>query len=151
MISRLFKFNGGVHPPQHKLESANTPIAGVAMPERLVLPLRQHVGKVAKLQVAVGDKVLKGQVLAIADGMISAAVHAPTSGVIAAIDEQLIPHASGLPDVCITLEADGEDCWIARQTLDYRALPKAAVIARLRDAGVVGLGGGDLSFARQTA
>lgn len=141
MISRLFKFNGGVHPPQHKLESANTPIAGVVMPKRLVLPLRQHVGNVAKLQVAVGDKVLKGQVLAIADGMISAAVHAPTSGVIAAIDEQLIPHASGLPDVCITLEADGEDRWIARQALDYRALPKAEVIARLRDAGVVGLGG----------
>jgi len=141
MISRLFKFNGGVHPPQHKLESANTPIVSVPIPKRLVLPLRQHVGNVAKLQVAVGDKVLKGQVLAVADGMISAAVHAPTSGVIAAIDEQLIPHASGLPDVCITLEADGEDRWIARQALDYRALSKAEVIARLRDAGVVGLGG----------
>ena len=141
MISRLFKFNGGVHPPQHKLESANTPIVTVSMPRRLVLPLRQHVGNISKLQVAVGDRVLKGQLLAIADGMISAAVHAPTSGTIAAIEEQLIPHASGLPDHCITLEADGEDRWIERQPLDFRALPKADVIARLRDAGVVGLGG----------
>lgn len=141
MISRLFKFNGGVHPPEHKLESAQHPISVVPMPRRLVLPLRQHVGNVAKVQVAVGDKVLKGQVLALADGMISAAVHAPTSGTIAAIDEQLIPHASGLPDLCITLEPDGEDCWIKRQPLDYRTLSKADVIARLREAGVVGLGG----------
>jgi electron transport complex protein RnfC len=141
MISRLFKFNGGVHPPQHKLESANSPIASVPMPRRLVLPLRQHVGNVSKLQVAVGDQVLKGQLLAAADGMISAAVHAPTSGTIVAIDEQLIPHASGLPDLCITLEADGEDRWIDHAPLDYRQLPKAEVIARLRDAGVVGLGG----------
>lgn len=141
MISRLFKFNGGVHPPEHKLESASSPISAVPMPKRLVLPLRQHVGNVAKVQVAVGEKVLKGQLLAVADGMISAAVHAPTSGSIVAIDEQLIPHASGLPDMCITLEADGEDRWVEREALDYRSLPKAEVIARLRDAGVVGLGG----------
>lgn len=141
MISRLFKFNGGVHPPEHKLESASNPIVLVPMPKRLVLPLRQHVGNISKVQVAVGDKVLKGQVLAIADGMISAAVHAPTSGVIAAIDEQLIPHASGLPDICITLEADGEDRWIEHGALDFRSLPKQEVNSRLRDAGVVGLGG----------
>jgi len=141
MISRLFKFHGGVHPPEHKLESTTSPIRAVAMPKRLVLPLRQHVGNVSKLLVATGDHVLKGQLLAAADGMISAAVHAPTSGTIVAIDEQLIPHASGLPDLCITLEADGEDRWITRQALDYRQLDKGAVLETLRQAGVVGLGG----------
>lgn len=141
MISRLFKFHGGVHPPEHKLESTTSPIRAVPMPQRLLLPLRQHVGNVAKLQVAVGDRVLKGQLLAAADGMISAAVHAPTSGTVAAIDEQLIPHASGLPDLCITLETDGEDRWIEHQALDYRRLEKSVVIETLRQAGVVGLGG----------
>jgi Na+-translocating ferredoxin:NAD+ oxidoreductase subunit C len=141
MMQGLFKFHGGVHPPEHKLESTTAPIRAVPMPQRLVLPLRQHVGNVAKLQVAVGDRVQKGQLLAAADGMISAAVHAPTSGTVTAIAEQLIPHASGLPDLCITLQADGEDRWIEHQPLDYRNLDKSAVLEKLRQAGVVGLGG----------
>jgi electron transport complex protein RnfC len=141
MIARLFKFNGGVHPPEHKLESTSRPIRPVAMPTRLVLPLRQHVGNLPKLRVAVGDHVLKGQLLAEPEGVISAAVHAPTSGIIAALDEQPIPHPSGLPDVCITLQTDGADRWIERAALDHRALGTAEVVERLRMAGVVGLGG----------
>ena len=141
MISRLFKFNGGVHPSQHKLESTKAPITMVAMPDRLVLPLRQHVGNMAKLQVEVGERVRKGQLLAMADGQISAAVHAPTSGTIVSVQDQLIPHPSGLPDICITLNADGQDRWIEHQILDYRSLAKSEVIQRMADAGVVGLGG----------
>jgi electron transport complex protein RnfC len=141
MIFKLFKFYGGVHPPEHKLESTLLPVRQIQLPKKLVLPLRQHIGSVGKLQVAVGDHVLKGQLLAAAEGMISAAVHAPTSGTISAIDEQLIPHASGLPDLCITLQADGEDRWVGHQALDYRNLKKSEVIDALRQAGVVGLGG----------
>lgn len=117
------------------------PIAAVPLPQRLVLPLRQHVGKAAKPLVAVGDHVLKGQLLAAADGTISSTIHAPTSGRVAAIGEALIPHASGLPDTCITLEADGKDSWIHHLPMDYRATPRLDVIARLRDCGAVGLGG----------
>ena len=141
MISRLFKFNGGVHPPEHKLESTGVPIMVVPPPQILVLPLRQHVGNVSKLQVNVGDHVLKGQLLATAEGHVSAAVHAPTSGTIVSVEEQLIPHPSGLPDISITLQADGEDRWQERTPIDYRALSKAEVLDRLREAGVVGLGG----------
>jgi Na+-translocating ferredoxin:NAD+ oxidoreductase subunit C len=138
---KLSKFNGGVHPPQHKLESTGSPIRLMPPPKLLVLPLRQHVGNISKLQVAVGDRVLKGQLLAKADGQVSAAVHAPTSGVIASIDNQMIPHPSGLPDVSITLESDGVDRWVEHQALDYRALSKSELLERLREAGVVGLGG----------
>lgn len=141
MTAQLFKFHGGVHPPEHKSDSAATPIAAVPTPERLVLPLRQHVGQLAKPLVAVGDQVLKGQLLAAADGTVSSSVHAPTSGSIVAIDEQMIPHVSGLPDLCITLQSDGEERWVNRVSLDYRASTKAEVLAYLRDAGVVGLGG----------
>ena len=105
-LTKLFKFKGGVHPPQHKLESTMQPIRPLPVPTRLVLPLRQHVGNIPKIRVAVGERVLKGQLLAEAEGNISAAVHAPTSGVISAIADSLIPHPSGLPDLCITLEAD---------------------------------------------
>jgi Na+-translocating ferredoxin:NAD+ oxidoreductase subunit C len=139
--SGLSGFKGGVHPPQHKLESTTSPIRPVPAPKRLVLPLRQHVGNISKLQVAVGEHVLKGQLLAQADGQVSAAVHAPTSGVIISIDNQLIPHPSGLPDVSITLEADGQDQWMEHQPLDYQAISKPELLERLREAGVVGLGG----------
>lgn len=138
---KLSKFNGGVHPPQHKLESTGSPIRLMPPPKLLVLPLRQHVGNISKLQVAVGDYVLKGQLLAKADGQVSAAVHAPTSGVIVSIENQLIPHPSGLPDISITLEADGAEQWVEHQEIDYRTISKPELLERLREAGVVGLGG----------
>src|SRR5690606_30051323 len=140
-LPKLFKFKGGVHPPEHKLESTNRPIVALPMPPRLVLPLRQHVGNIPKIRVETGQHVLKGELLAEAEGNISAAVHAPTSGTIAAIHEELIPHPSGLPDMCIVLEADGRDEWIAREPVDWRTADKHALIASLRRSGIVGLGG----------
>lgn len=141
MISRLFKFNGGVHPPEHKLESTGRPIAQVPLAESLVLPLRQHVGNLPKILVQPGDHVLKGQRLAEAVGSISAAVHAPTSGTIVSIEEQLIPHPSGLPDVSITLQPDGEDRWGERTPVDWRNTDRFALVASLRESGIVGMGG----------
>ena len=140
-LQKLFKFKGGVHPPENKLVSTTRPIAALPMPSRLVLPLRQHVGNIPKIRVEAGQHVLKGELLAEAEGNISAAVHAPTSGVIAAIQEELIPHPSGLPDVCIVLEPDGKDEWIAREHTDWRTADKHALTASLRRSGIVGLGG----------
>lgn len=140
-LGKLFKFNGGVHPPEHKQESTLHPITVLPVPSRLVLPLRQHVGNIPKVLVEVGQHVLKGQLLAEAEGNISAAIHAPTSGVIAAIKDELIPHPSGLPDRCITLESDGRDEWVAHAATDWRTSDKLALVASLRQSGIVGLGG----------
>src|SRR5690606_17357520 len=57
------------------------------------------------------------------------------------IADSLIPHPSGLPDLCITLEADGKDEWMARTTLDWRTADKLELVASLRRSGIVGLGG----------
>jgi len=137
----LHKFHGGVHPPEHKTESSRLPIAAAPLPQRLVVPLRQHIGNPAIPIVKVGDHVLKGQMIGAADGFISVAVHAPTSGTVSAIELHAVPHPSGLPDLCITIEADGEDRWTERQPLDYQTADPDAVRALLRDAGIVGLGG----------
>ena len=75
-LKNIFKFNGGVHPDENKIISTRLPIAKLAIPKKLVLPLRQHVGHVAKVKVNPGDQVLKGQIIAEADGNISAAIHA---------------------------------------------------------------------------
>jgi len=137
----VFKFNGGVHPHDHKVESTTLPIAQLSIPEKLTLPLRQHVGLMPKALVKIGDFVLKGQMLAEPEGMVSAAIHAPTSGTITAINEQVIPHPSGLPDMCITLTPDGKDTWLVLTTIDWRNTDKKILVDKLRASGIVGLGG----------
>ncbi len=141
ILAKIFNASNGVHPPEHKLESTSLPIQKVAVPERLVLPLRQHIGNMPKVLVKVGDSVLKGQLLAEANGTVSAAVHAPTSGTVVAIDEQVIPHPSGLPDMCITLRPDGQERWVAHDAMDYRSMDRVELLRRLRQSGIVGLGG----------
>ena len=137
----VFTFNGGVHPFDHKSDSTTQPISQLAIPETLTLPLRQHVGHMPKVKVQVGDHVLKGQMLAEAEGTVSAAIHAPTSGTISAIDEQVIPHPSGLPDSCITITPDGKDSWLPLQPVDWQNTDKKLLVDSLRSSGIVGLGG----------
>ncbi|MFP5403398.1 MAG: electron transport complex subunit RsxC [Gammaproteobacteria bacterium] len=141
MSRTLHRFKGGVHPPAHKIESNGRPIHTAPLPRTLVIPLRQHIGNPAKSVVEVGQRVLKGQLIAEADGYISAAVHASSSGTVTAIGPAPVPHVSGLPDDCITIETDGRDEWIARAPIDYAALAPGELRMRLRDMGLAGLGG----------
>ena len=140
-FGKIFKFNGGVHPPENKAQSTQKPIAKLSLPANLVLPLRQHVGNIPKVKVSIGEHVLKGQLLAEAEGMVSAAIHAPTSGTITAIADAIIPHPSGLPDHCITLQPDGLDTWIAHAGVDWRNTDRKTLVNSLRLSGIVGLGG----------
>ena len=137
----IHHFHGGVHPDGHKQESTAHPITKLSIPDQLILPLRQHVGHIPKIKVKVGDYVLKGQMLAEAEGNVSAAIHAPTSGTVTDISEKLIPHPSGLPDMCITLTTDNKDIWCSREPLDWQNTSKTELVARLRTSGIVGLGG----------
>ena len=132
----------GVHPADHKRPAADAVVRRVPMPPRLYLMLSQHVGAPARPVVLVGQKVKKGELIAAAQGNISAPLHAPTSGVISAIVEITAPHASGLPAMAITLDSDGEDVWIdADVPANPYALAPADIAARVAAAGVVGLGG----------
>ena len=140
-VRTLYNFNGGVHPPQHKDESTTRPIAPAPLPAKVVIPLHQHIGNAAKPVVSVGEHVLKGQMIAQAEGYVSASIHASTSGHVIAIDLQTVPHPSGLPDLCITIQPDGKDHWIDRTPVNYREMDLSTLRNRLRDAGVVGLGG----------
>ncbi len=136
------EFPGGVHPPQHKIESNTQRSIKADIPARLILPLHQHIGDPAEPIVAVGDKVLKGQRIAKADGYVSAAVHAPTSGTIVEIAEYPVPHPSGLSSACIVIETDGEDKWGERNAVqDWKKLDASALRNIIRQAGIVGLGG----------
>ena len=137
----IFPFHGGVHPPENKTQSTQLPIAQLSLPEKIVLPLRQHVGNIPKIKVQIGELVLKGQLLAEAEGAVSAAIHATTSGIISAIEDAIIPHPSGLPDCCITITPDGKDTWIEKKSQDWRNTDRKNLVASLRLSGIVGLGG----------
>ena len=140
-LKNIFKFNGGVHPDENKNRSTSLPIAKLPIPKKLILPLRQHVGHVAKVKVKPGDHVLKGQMIAEADGNISASIHAPTSGKILKISEEILPHPSGLPDFCITIESDFKDTWIEKKPISWKKLNRSQLIETLSQSGIVGLGG----------
>ncbi|AXS80434.1 electron transport complex subunit RsxC [Dechloromonas sp. HYN0024] len=141
MLMNLFKFKGGVKPPTNKTQSVGLPIAQAPLPSRLVVPLHQSIGGTPRPVVQAGDKVLKGQLIGEADGWISAAIHAPTSGTVLDVAMQIQPHPSGLDALCVIIEPDGRDEWIERTVVDYQSMPPEAVRERLQQAGVVGLGG----------
>lgn len=133
---------GGVHPEGRKDLSAECPIRSVPLPKKLYIPLQQHIGAPAAPVVNVGDKVLKGQLIAAAQGNVSAAIHAPTSGTITALGDHVAPHPSGLPVPTITLESDGKDLWCATQGCDQPLeLVPEEIADRVAAAGIVGLGG----------
>ena len=137
----LYQFHGGIHPPDSKGQSTQLGITRAPLPSRLVIPFRQHAGDTAKPIVQAGDYVLKGQLIGMPDGFASSAVHASTSGTIAAIDMQLIAHPSGLPDLCATLIPDGKDEWFPHAAVDYRNSDPTNLRLHLRMSGVVGMGG----------
>jgi Na+-translocating ferredoxin:NAD+ oxidoreductase subunit C len=139
----LFDFHGGIHPPQNKSLSNQRPIQPAPLPELLILPLNMHLGAPAKAVVTVGDQVLKGQKIAEAQGAVSLPVHAPTSGTVTAIGPRPIQHPSGMEAPCIVITPDGNDTWCELHPLpDWRTCcPPTALVARLREAGVAGMGG----------
>ncbi|HEY8857428.1 MAG TPA: electron transport complex subunit RsxC [Rugosibacter sp.] len=145
LTMRLFDFNGGVTPDYQKETSAQMPIAVSPTPSFLVIPLHQSIGGMPRPLVSAGDLVLKGQCIGAADvsisGDLSSAVHASTSGRIVAIEMRRMPHPSGLSALCVVIEVDGRDAWIACKPFDYRRHTTRATRDYLRDAGVVGLGG----------
>ena len=141
-MSHVFAFHGGVHPPENKRQSTRSAIRQAPLPARLVLPLSQHIGAPAEPLVKPGDRVLKGQRIADPVGRISAALHAPSSGTVRAIEPHPIPHASGLEATCIIIDTDGDDRWIEHAGLpDYRALGKPALTDYIRGYGITGMGG----------
>ena len=138
----LWHFHGGLKLPSNKAISTSKPITKALLPKRLVIPVRQHIGEAGKLQVEVGDYVLKGQVLTRASSYVSAPIHAPSSGKVVEIDELPAPHPSGLNALSVVIETDGEDKWIELTPLHHPNTKSPTELRQLiRQAGIVGLGG----------
>jgi electron transport complex protein RnfC len=142
-IMKLWRFNGGLPSlAEHKNESVNLPIETAPVPKILVYPLRQHIGNAATPLVAVGDTVLRGQKIADAQGLISAPIHAGSSGIVTSIADHLIPHPSGFSAPSISIQTDGLDNEKdPTPHTNFRQLSVTELVNIIREAGIVGLGG----------
>ena len=133
---------GGVHPPENKHQSLTLPIGSLPLPEKLLIPLSQHIGTAAKPCVELGSNVLKGQKIAEAAGPVSVPMHAPTSGTITAIEHRPIANSSGMLAPCIEITSDGRDQWQPHQGIDdYRHASASTLLAAIAEAGIAGMGG----------
>ena len=145
----LFKksegFHGGLRLDGHKLHGEAGRIRSAPLPSRVILPVSQHIGAPTTPEVEVGQRVLRGQILANSDSFIAAPVHASISGTVVEIGPQAVPHPSGLQALAIVIESDGKDesvaqtAWPAAE--DPFELDAQTLRERVRAAGLVGLGG----------
>ncbi|ENS5607389.1 electron transport complex subunit RsxC [Vibrio mimicus] len=147
---KLWDFPGGIHPFENKHQSNRQPIINASIPNELVLPLKQHIGKAGDLLVKVGDRVLKGQPLTQYTSTFMLPIHAPTSGVISAIEPRTVAHPSGLSELCIVLAPDQQEEWFELQPQpDYQQLSPETLLELIRQAGISGMGGAGFPTAKK--
>jgi len=142
MSRTLHAFPGGLMMTTYKALSDREMSVLQPLPERLILPLQQHVGLPARPIVSAGDRVLKGQPIARADGYVSVPVHASTSGRVMDIGDYPVAHPAGLTAPCIVIESDGEDRLADIQpTREYASVDPRELQTVIRECGIIGLGG----------
>ena len=134
-------FRGGVHPVSHKELTKDVPLRNLDAKGEMVFPLLQHIGKPAKPLVKKGDEVLVGQRIGEADGLISAHVISSCSGKVKAVEKRRVQNGQMVE--CIVIDNDGQyscpEGIGVRQ--DLSSLSREEILQRIRDAGIVGLGG----------
>ena len=136
----LLTFKGGIHPDDGKSLAKDKAIVDVKPKGDLVYPVSQHIGAPANPVVAVGDHVLKGQMIAEAGGFVSAPIYASVSGTVKAIAPHLNPTGGRVNSIVI--ENDGE-----YKEVEYPAvtpledMSKEDILNAIGTAGVVGMGG----------
>ena len=139
---QLHDFSGGIHPNENKIQSTTLEILDAKIPEKLILPIAQHIGAPSKPIVNPGDIVLKGQLIAQGEDFVSCNLHAPTSGVIGDITQKSVPHQSNMAALCIEIITDGKDKWVKHQGVEnYLQADASQLIEKIQQAGITGLGG----------
>jgi electron transport complex protein RnfC len=135
----LKTFRGGIHPPEYKEPTRDLPIEHVPTPISVVIHLTQAIGAQNQPLVKVGDRVVKGQMIGDVQACPAATVHASITGIVKKIEPA--PQSNLKDGMAIFIEADGTDETAYMAPLDAFSCSREEAIKRLRDAGVVGMGG----------
>ena len=138
---KLKSFKKGIHPYEGKALSKDLPIQIMNASATMVFPLSQHIGAPAKAVVAKGDRVLKGQLIAEADGFISSPVYSSVSGTVKTIEKRIV--ANGIQVECIVNENDNENEAAEGfgENRNLEDLTDKDIADIITKAGIVGLGG----------
>lgn len=134
-----YKFRGGVHP--NYMKAPEEPVVVVTPPPQVIIPMAQHIGAPCQPIVAVGDYVTMGQKIGDNPAPVSAPVHSPVSGKVVAIEPR--PHPLGDMIPAIVIENDYQDtpCTDLAPLTEEELKDPEAILTRLREAGIVGMGG----------
>jgi len=127
----------GVHVPYNKVTSGRA-IESLPLPEHVIVPLHQHTGAPAEAVVQKGDEVKAGQLIGQAKGYVSANIHASICGTVKDIKDFYIP--TGMKTRCVVIEGNGKEEKAFMDPLPESA-SKEELLSRIKDAGVVGMGG----------
>ena len=132
-------FMGGIHPYDGKDLSKDKPMKAVLPKGDLVYPLSQHIGAPAVPVVAKGDHVLTGQKIAEAQGFVSAPIYATVSGTVKAIE----PHRVVTGDNVMSIVIEDDHLYEEAEFVpaDLETLSREEIIGRVKEAGIVGMGG----------
>ena len=136
----MFNFKGGIHPQYFKAVTSGSAIRTIPTPEHLFVPMQQHLGAAAKVLVKQGDEVKRNQLIGEQNGHISAPVHAPVAGKVSAIVS--VPTAAGRLSQAVIIEPNGsDDVFFYEPFNEWQGATEKAMIERIKEAGVVGMGG----------
>lgn len=142
MSMRTFPI-GGIHPADNKEWSKDKAIEVLELPDEVQITMIQHIGAPSTPLVAKGDKVLTGQLIGEAVGFVSANIHSPISGTVQNI--AALPNGQGQRRMTIVIKREGDE-WVEgidrspELKRECNLAPKD-IIAKIKDAGIVGLGG----------
>ena len=136
----LKSFLGGVHPPTLKTTSDKS-IINLPIPDKVILHMSQHIGAPAKFNLSINDEVTYGQIIGEAGGFVSAPVHATLSGKIIAFGNFMHPLGKLSPAVVIERNKEIQEPVYSEKQENALSLPVEEILKRIKDAGIVGLGG----------
>lgn len=130
----------GIKPPERKM-TEHAKIEKGPMPEKIIVPLSQHIGAPARAAVKNREEVKTGQMIGEPGGFVSAAIHSPVSGKVTKLG-QTVHVITGRVTDTIEIECDGEDEWVEpMEPLDPDGCEPKELVKRIGEAGIVGLGG----------
>ncbi|MBT9176216.1 MAG: Electron transport complex subunit RnfC [Firmicutes bacterium] len=134
-------FVGGVHPPYRKGKTCFLPIERLSAPKTVVIPLLQHIGGINAPLVAVGERVFFGQKIGDSDAPIACPVHASVSGRVIALEKRA--HPNGREVLSVVIENDyADEVHPSVEPKNMDDMSPADLLQWIREAGIVGMGGG---------
>ena len=130
---------GGIHPDEHKELTEGLAIEVMPPPSQVVLPLSMHFGAIAKPTVKKKQEVQEGEEIAVVEKALGASIHSSVTGVVKAIEPR--PHPTMVRCDAVIIDRDPEAPPRQYESEDWRKLSREQLLARVKNAGIVGMGG----------